>query len=259
MALKTLLQASAERHSHLCPRQVLGVRMGLLAGRLLGLDLPQTEKRLLTIIETDGCAADGIAVATGSSVGHRTLRIEDFGKVAATFVDIGRDRAVRIVPRSSARQLAAMFAPEAPDRWHAQLLGYQRMPSDRLLAWQWVELIAPVSAIISRPDARAVCDLCREEIINEREVRRGAEVLCRACAGQAYCRPVPITAAACDERPRGVRSELKTRGPGAITGFRHELALVIDQPIVDSADVASRQAPRHRIPCAQHPHEEALP
>jgi formylmethanofuran dehydrogenase subunit E len=84
--LNELLEASAALHHHLCPRQVLGVRMGRLAGRLLGLDLPQSDtqasglsasKRLLTIMETDGCAADGVAVATGCWVGRRTLRIED--------------------------------------------------------------------------------------------------------------------------------------------------------------------------------------
>ena len=83
--LTELLKESAALHRHLCPRQVLGVRMGLLAAEVMGLDLPQTDKRLLTIIETDGCAADGISVATGCWVGRRTLRVEDYGKVAATF------------------------------------------------------------------------------------------------------------------------------------------------------------------------------
>ena len=73
--LEELLAQSAEHHKHLCPRQVLGVRMGLYAGDLLGLDLPQTRKRLLTIMETDGCGADGVSVATNCWVGRRTMRI----------------------------------------------------------------------------------------------------------------------------------------------------------------------------------------
>jgi hypothetical protein len=60
--LKELLDQTTAMHRHLCPRQVLGVRMGLYAGELLGLALPQSDKRLYTIVETDGCAADGIAV-----------------------------------------------------------------------------------------------------------------------------------------------------------------------------------------------------
>ena len=57
-------------------------------------ELPQTDKRLYTFVETDGCFADGVMVATGCSLGHRTLRLIDYGKVAATFVDT-RERAKR--------------------------------------------------------------------------------------------------------------------------------------------------------------------
>ncbi len=187
--LDDLLRASAAEHAHLCPRQVLGVRMGLLAGRLLGLDLPQHgDKRLLTIAETDGCYVDGISSATGCTVGHRTLRIEDYGKVAAAFVDAHTERAIRIAPAVDARATAGRYAPEARNRWEAQLLGYQRMPDELLLAWLWVTLCTPVSAILSQPGKRVTCQVCHEEIVNEREVVRDGTILCRACAGQAYYR-----------------------------------------------------------------------
>src|SRR5574341_409378 len=122
-SLSELLEASATLHHHLCPRQVLGVRLGMRAGELLGLDLPQADKRLLVIAETDGCGVDGISAATGCQVGRRTLRIEDYGKVAATFVDTLTGRAVRIAPRSGVRTLACAYAPEARNKWEAQLLG----------------------------------------------------------------------------------------------------------------------------------------
>ena len=96
--LHQLLDQCAALHHHLCPRQVLGVRMGMLAGKVLSLALPQSDKRLLTIMETDGCGADGVAVATNCWVGRRTMRIEDYGKMAATFVDTVTARAVRITP-----------------------------------------------------------------------------------------------------------------------------------------------------------------
>ena len=190
-SLDGLLQACAALHHHLCPRQVLGVRIGMLAGEILGLDLPQSGKRLLTIAETDGCGADGISVATGCWVGRRTLRIEDYGKVAATFVDTGTGRAVRIVPRVEVRQLASEYAPEAPDKWEAQLLGYQRMPAKTLLSFQSVHLKVPVERIVSQPGRRVICEICGEEIMNEREVRQNGLTLCRACAGTSYYR-VPV-------------------------------------------------------------------
>lgn len=187
--LNELLQASAAMHRHLCPRQVVGVRMGVWAGELLGLDVPQADKRLLTIVETDGCAADGIAVATNCWVGRRTLRVEDYGKVAATFVDTRNEQAVRIVPRSEARDLAWRYATGARNKWEAQLLGYQRMPSLELLVFYPVRLRVPVREILSRAGHKAVCTSCGEEILNEREMAAGGLTLCRACSGEAYYVP----------------------------------------------------------------------
>lgn len=185
-SLQELLQATAARHFHLCPRQVLGVRMGLLAAQTLHLDLPQTDKRLLTIVETDGCFVDGISVATGCWVGRRTLRVEDYGKVAATCVDTHTGQAVRLTPRLAARDLAARYAPEAANGWEAYLLGYQRMPDDELLAVQTVQLSASIQSIVSTPEAKTSCALCGEEIFNEREVVQGKVVLCQSCAGNNY-------------------------------------------------------------------------
>ena len=186
--LSELLERSASLHHHLCPRQVLGVRLGRLAGRRLGLDLPQQDKRLFVFMETDGCAADGVAVATGCSVGRRTMRILDFGKVAATFVDTTSGEALRIRPHPDARRRAREACRDAPDRWHAQLQAYQILPDEELLATDDVQLLVDLDAIISRPGSRAVCQDCGEEVINEREVRTDGRTVCRACAGEAYYR-----------------------------------------------------------------------
>jgi formylmethanofuran dehydrogenase subunit E len=193
--LQELLRQSAELHRHLCPRQVLGVRMGLAAGQLLSLSLPQANKRLLTIVETDGCFSDGVAVAANCWVGRRTMRVVDFGKVAATFIDTQTGRARRLFPNPIAREQAKLFAPEAHNRWEAMLLGYQRMPQDRLLQWQAVELSTPLEVLLSRPGARAFCDRCGEEILNERETLCDGMTLCRSCAGDGYYYPVSIACA----------------------------------------------------------------
>jgi formylmethanofuran dehydrogenase subunit E len=160
--------------------------MGLYGGTVLGLSLPQVDKRLYVIVEADGCVADAIVAATNCWPGRRTMRIEDFGKIAATFVDTLSGRAVRIVPRNTARATAARYAPEALCRWDAQLLGYRRMPDDELFEVQEVQLLIPVERLISRSGSRATCDRCGEEIINEREVISEGMTLCRACAGQSY-------------------------------------------------------------------------
>lgn len=193
---KELLQKSASFHDHLCPRQVLGVRMGLAGGRCLGLEVPQKDKRILTLVETDGCLIDGLVVATGCNIGRRSMVVYDFGKVAATFVDTQSGRAVRVVPSHLTRKLAKSYAPEAESRWHAYLLGYQRMPDEELLTIQEVILDVSLAEILSKDGYRVNCEICGEEIINEREVVRDGAIMCRPCAGERYYRlvdePVPF-------------------------------------------------------------------
>lgn len=189
--LATILQQSAARHHHLCPRQVLGARMGLAAAAAFGLALPRTDKRLLVILETDGCFADGVEVATGCTVGHRTLKVVDYGKIAATFVDTRTEQAIRMAPQLDVREKAWRYAPAETRHYFAQLVGYQQMPDEQLLHLQTVQLNTPLKQILSRPGVRVNCASCGEEIINEREVWRGAAAYCQPCAGLAYYNPQP--------------------------------------------------------------------
>jgi len=184
--LDEILRESSSRHKHLCPRQVLGARMALYASNLLDLDLPRSDKRLLVISETDGCTVDGLIAATGCHVGGRTLRILDFGKVAATFVDTYTENAIRIVPSSLSRSLARECFPQVRTNWEAMLKGYQVIPNEELLKAQTVRLDRPLSEIISKPSRKAACMHCGEEIINGREILSKGTVLCRACAGDGY-------------------------------------------------------------------------
>jgi formylmethanofuran dehydrogenase subunit E len=184
--LDFILAESAQRHKHLCPRQVLGARMGLFAAELLGIELPRNDKRLLVISETDGCAVDGLIAATGCRVGSRTLRILDSGKVAATFVDTYTEKTIRIVPHREVRTIAVNHALDARNAWEAMLLGYQAMCASELFVVQQVELDKPLSQIVSRPGMKATCEVCGEEIINGREVVTNGIVLCISCAGESY-------------------------------------------------------------------------
>jgi formylmethanofuran dehydrogenase subunit E len=193
--LQALLRESATLHRHLCPRQVLGVRMGLYAAQLLNLDLPQTDKRLYTFVETDGCFADGIAVTTGCWLGHRTMRLMDFGKVAATFCDTQTGRTLRVWPHPAARQRAAIYKPDARSRWHGQLDAYQIMPNDELLCAKEVVLTSSIVTLISKPGVRTICESCGEEIINERESLANGKVMCRSCVGEGYFTDLPYSIA----------------------------------------------------------------
>jgi formylmethanofuran dehydrogenase subunit E len=184
--IERAIETSSTHHQHLCPRQVLGVRIGLAGAAQLGLVTPRKDKRLMVIVESDGCFVDGISATSGCTVGHRTLRVEDYGKVAATFVDVQSEQAYRVTPHLDVRQKAWNYSPGETRRYFAQLGAYKIMPTDELLSIQEVQLTIPVKTLISRPGLRVNCAACGEEIINEREVYLDNDALCQACAGQTY-------------------------------------------------------------------------
>jgi len=201
--IDSLLEYSSSLHHHLCPRQVLGVRTGLLAARLLDLPLPQEDKRVFAFVETDGCYTDGVSVATGCWLGRRTLRLFDWGKVAATLADTVTGRAFRIAPAPGAREASRRHAPDEKGKWRAQLKAYRTMPDDDLLVWEPVTLTVDLKEIVSRPGLRVKCTRCGEEVMNARQVEREGIMLCARCAGVSdYYVPlfgdVEVLAAAAD-------------------------------------------------------------
>jgi formylmethanofuran dehydrogenase subunit E len=186
--LKEMLGHSAAQHRHLCPRQVLGVRIGLYAADIFSIATPQKDKRLLAFVETDGCFADGVSAATGCSMGHRTMRLVDYGKVAVTFVDTHDGRAIRLSPLPNVRLRAAAAAPVAATRWQAQLQAYQVLQNIELFQLQAVRLNLDLEAITGKPGVRVTCSECGEEILNQRETVKDGQKICRSCAGESYWR-----------------------------------------------------------------------
>jgi formylmethanofuran dehydrogenase subunit E len=149
---------------------------------------------LLVVSETDGCFVDGVSAATHCTVGHRTLRVEDYGKIAATFVDVPTGRAFRVAPALDIRRQACLYARDETRHYFAQMQAYQVMPDDEMFTAVEVRLIAPIESVISRPGLRVTCDSCGEEIMNEREIHQNGITLCRTCSGSSYYRPSGVRA-----------------------------------------------------------------
>lgn len=183
----------AERaHGHLCAGQVLGVRMAMLGLEKLGIqDIDGADrKRLVTFVEIDRCATDAIAVVTGCRLGKRALKFRDWGKVAATFVDVSTGRAVRIVARESSKALAREAHPELADKNRQQMLAYREMADNELFSTQWVKVELPAEEFPGYKGGRVVCESCGEGINFRREVYRDGKILCRGCAGERYYEPI---------------------------------------------------------------------
>ena len=190
---QTLLQEAVKRHGHLCAGQVLGVRMALRALKELNIDPEREPKRLLVYVEIDRCATDAVATVTGCSLGRRTLKYLDYGKMAVTFLDLQTHRAVRVVALDSARERAHDYAPTGMDKHQAELVAYQMMPEEELVAIQEVEVELSQFDLPGHPLRRVACARCGEGINDGREVLQDGQILCRACARGTYYRPNETT------------------------------------------------------------------
>jgi formylmethanofuran dehydrogenase subunit E len=192
--MKTLDQylADAEQaHGHLCAGQVLGVRLAMLGLEKLGIDDPRGKdrKRLVTFVEIDRCATDAIAVVTGCRLGKRALKFRDWGKLAATFVDVPTGKAVRIAARESSKALAREMHPEIESKNQQQMLAYREMSEQELFDVQNVKVELQPEDFPGFKGERIVCERCREGINFKREVLRDGRLLCRGCAGENYFTP----------------------------------------------------------------------
>ena len=191
--MKTLDQYVAEAnvaHGHTCAGQILGIRLAMLGLKELGIDDPIKErKRLVTFVEIDRCATDAVQLVTGCRLGKRALKFKDFGKVAATFVDLKTGRAVRIVAREESKQRAKERYPEM-EKEQGQRRAYRELADEDLFSKQWVKVELPPEEMPGYKAPRVVCAQCGEGINFKREVVRDGRALCRSCAGESYYKPV---------------------------------------------------------------------
>jgi len=177
-----LLQESSTIHGHHCAGQVLGVRMAILGCREVGIDEPKGCKKLVVYVEMDRCATDAVQAVTGCSLGKRTLKFLDYGKMASTFVNTETGKAVRVVAKDDARARARRYAPDATTPREAQKQAYRVMPEDTLFSWSPVALrIAPQETPGYRGE-RVQCAACGEGINFHREIESGGRTVCIPCA-----------------------------------------------------------------------------
>ena len=186
------VELANQAHGHICAGQILGLRLALHGLELLGIQDPtgSDRKRLVTFVEIDRCATDAVTVVTGCRMGKRALKFRDFGKVAATFVDLGAGRAVRVVARDSSRQLARERYPEIDNRNQQQMRAYRELAEEELFSHQWVKVNIPPQDLPGWKGERVVCAECGESVNFRREVVRDGRTLCKACAGESYYKPL---------------------------------------------------------------------
>jgi len=194
-SVEELLKQAEVAHGHLCAGQILGVRMSLLACRRLGVTDPRgaERKKLVTFIEIDRCASDAIGLVTGCRLGRRALKFRDWGKMAATFVNLETGRALRIVALENSRDLARERFPNIENKGQQQSMAYRELSDEELFGEQWVTVELPPREMPGYKGARVTCDECGEGVNFDRFVVQDGRQLCLPCAEPArrYWQPAP--------------------------------------------------------------------
>ena len=184
-----LLKDSAASHGHLCPGQVVGVRMAILGCRLIGLNEPTRRdqiKKLIVYVEMDRCTADAVAHVTGVKLGRRSLKFMDYGIMAATFVNVETGKAYRVLSTEESRSLAAVYAPEIERKSARQLEAYCRMPDCVLFRVQKVRVNLHTSDMPGPTKSKIACSRCGQIVRDSREVIENGRVLCKPCSDGCY-------------------------------------------------------------------------
>ncbi len=183
-----LLRESVRVHGHLCAGQVLGVRMSMVGLAAIGITDPKGKDRkdFIVYVEIDRCATDAIQSVTGCTLGKRSLKFMDYGKMAATFLNIRSGAAFRVLAKEESRHKARQYFPEIEDRYGAQLKAYRIMPEGELFEVSRVSVNMRPEEMPGRPLGRVRCAACGEYVQDRREVEKNGRPLCRPCANGGY-------------------------------------------------------------------------
>lgn len=172
-----VLDRCVQYHGHFCTGQSLGVR---IAKKGLELASPEDQKDLIVFVENDRCIADAVLMATGTRLGRRSLKYVDYGRMAATFINLKTDVAWRVglKPRDHA---------EGEDAKELVLA----MPDDELLTWKKVRVKLKPEELPGKPLRIVRCTACGEKVFDGKDLatNSGEGPLCRACAVGSYYEP----------------------------------------------------------------------
>ena len=146
------------------PGIILAIRMCVLAMELLEIDDPSRyHRKLIAIVETDRCLPDAVNLITGCRMGNRTLKFKDWGKMAASFLDLTRGRAFRVAARERVEP-EALHNFEGLPRDEALAQAYTAFTDQKLFDWRPILVQLSLEDIPGYHAQRVLCERCGEGI-----------------------------------------------------------------------------------------------
>ncbi|WP_099210062.1 FmdE family protein [Thermococcus henrietii] len=200
-----ILRYAREFHGHVCPYLALGIRASIIAMEELGvgrLDYEgSVDERILAIVESNSCFADGVQVTTGCTLGNNSLIYLDLGKTALTLVKRSDWSGVRVY--ADGERLRKYYPEEATELFNRVVKERKGTEEERKRLWELWEEIAhrmlhlprgefKIERVKVRPIEPAPifdsvrCSRCNELAMASRIVYRDGKSFCLKCAGEKY-------------------------------------------------------------------------
>ncbi len=179
--LEICLEEAKAFHGDFCAGIAIGTRMSILGLKAIGIDDPKGKDRkdIIVFAETDRCLTDAILATTGCHPGKRTMKIFDYGKMAATFVNLKTGKAVRVNVKNKDgdRKITREEIEKSPDTD-----AYTMMPAEELFNIVQVSVDLKPEDMPGKPLHIVTCSACGERIMDKREIDRSGSILCKPCA-----------------------------------------------------------------------------
>lgn len=172
------LEAASAYHGHLCAGMFIGVRMARYGTKLLGIADPLTFRDLIVYVEIDRCASDAVCVVTGCTLGRKRLKLVNYGKMAATFVNLETNEAVRLCSAGNIQM------PEGADPYEF----WAGFSEQDLFKVENVAVDILPRDLPGKPLRSVICSKCGEKVMDARDVEQDGIILCQSCAGEPYYR-----------------------------------------------------------------------
>lgn len=179
-AYARLLEEAGRFHGDVCQGIAIGTRMTMVGLEAIGIADPKgaDRKDLVVYVEIDRCATDAIMALTGCRPGKRTMKVLDYGKMAATFVNLKTGRAVRVATLAKSRDGDGNRSLERD---------IATMDPAELFSIMAVDVSLRPEDLPGLPVRAGRCDRCGETILDGREIEADGLTVCRPCfEGRAY-------------------------------------------------------------------------
>jgi len=173
-----LLEKAKRFHGDVCLGILLGTRLAIIGMRVLGMDPLVKNRDLIVFVETDRCVTDAIQAITGCSLGHRTMKFINYGKSAATFLDLKTNKAVRVAVLKKPKEEENSFEV------------FKTMQEEELFKIEEVKVNLSQGDLPGRPYRTDECSRCGEVVLDGRAINKEGKTLCRGCANGTYYVPV---------------------------------------------------------------------